>query len=53
MMSFPNPRRLGQSDGNPEKHPGNSSSGAHTLHIPVDQSSAQGKGLLGKLSLDR
>ena len=53
MLSFLNPQRLGQFDGNSEKHTGNSSSGVHMLHLPVDQSSAQGKGLLGMLSLNR
>ena len=53
MRYFPNPRQLGQFDDNPEKHLGNSSSGARTLHLPVDQSSAQGKGPSNMLSLDQ
>ena len=53
MQYFLDPRQLGQFDDNPEKHLGNSSLGARTLHLPTDQSSAQGKGPSDMLSLDQ
>ena len=39
MPSFPDPRRPGQFDGDPEKRPENSPSGVHMLHLQADQSS--------------
>ena len=40
MPSFPDPWWPGKFDGNPRKHLENSSLGARTLHLPVDQSLA-------------
>ena len=39
MKSFLGLRHLNQSDGNPERHLGNSFSGVRMSHLPVDQSS--------------
>ena len=39
MTSFPGLRQPKQSDGNPERHLGNSFSGVRMSHPPVDQSS--------------
>ena len=51
MLSFPDPQW--QSNGNPKKHSGNSSLGVRMLHLPADQSSVQGRGLLGMLGSDQ